>query len=61
MEDVILLHISPVPFFLAFDYSLRERAVNGKNNIILSNFIRDENGKIIINCTYYNFFFYVTN
>lgn len=31
MEDVILLHISP--FFLAFDYSLRERAVNGKNNI----------------------------
>lgn len=33
MEDVILLYISSVPFFLAFDYSLRERAVNGKNNI----------------------------
>lgn len=59
MEDVILLHISPVPFFLAFDYSLRERAVNGKNNITYLTLF--ENGKIIVNCTYYNFFFYVTN
>lgn len=30
IEDVILLHISPMPFFLAFDYSLRDAIGNDK-------------------------------